>query len=180
MQPQIQHKLFIFAILVSFLLLLPIGLRADDDDEKYRGSREHVMEEVSESLGTISLWGLILFNGLYYYCMAFKRVPKGFRTHAPEIAKQPLKWKTKFRKFHYWGNPVVIALAFLHGWWAEKTHPVLWWGWGILVFLMISGIIMKLQKADQPGAKVNRLIHTQHFFSIAMLVLLLVGHGLVD
>jgi len=50
----------------------------------------------------------------------------------------------------------------------------------VLVLLCSTGLIMKLQKADAPGAKANRLIHTQHAFSIIMLVCLLIGHVLVD
>ncbi|MBF0276188.1 MAG: hypothetical protein HQM13_00295 [SAR324 cluster bacterium] len=139
-----------------------------------------MMHEISEGLGVLSLWGLILLNVLYYYSMAFKLVPKTLRIQGPELIKKPLKWKAKFRKYHYWGNPVMIGIACIHGWYAEKTHWTLWLGWGILVLLSLSGFLMKLQKADQPGAKVNRLIHSQHFLSILMLLTLLIGHGIVD
>ncbi|MCP4296359.1 MAG: hypothetical protein GY786_12195 [Proteobacteria bacterium] len=179
---KIRFQIIFFQLFFIFILLFnPLTLLADDDDDHdYRNGRDHVLEEISEGLGVVSMWGLVLFNGFYYYSMVFKSVPRSTKKSLPDFVKMPVKWKVKFKSYHYLGNPLMIGIAFLHGWWAEKSHPILWIGWAILPLLMTSGIIMKIQKADQVGAKVNRLIHTQHLLSITMILCLLIGHAFVD
>lgn len=152
----------------------------DDDDHEERQKEHSPLEEVSHALGIASLLGLIVLNALYYYSMGLKRIPQAARARLPEKFKRPLKWKSRFRKYHYWGNPVVLGIGYLHGVWAEEENFILWAGWGLIVVLAISGLIMKLQKADEPGAKASRLIHSQHFFSVLMVVLLLIGHAVAD
>lgn len=166
----------ILAVLVAFLVLGPA--LANDDDRLAK--EDSFLEEVSEGLGVVSLWGLVFLNALHYYGMALRRLPKGIREILPHLFKKPLQWKGRFRHYHYWGNPVIIGIGYLHGIWAEESNLLLWAGWGLLVLLTISGLIMKLQKADLPGAKIHRLIHTQHTLSVAMVVLLWIGHLLAD
>lgn len=182
-----------FLVLLTTLLLVSAPLWADDDDwgeEDDRrssffggdgyGERGEGSEDASEALGNIALFGFVALNGLYYYSMGFKRAPKPLRTSSPSWVKLPLKWKNATRNFHYWGNPVLIGIAWLHGITAEEGNLLVWTGWGLMILLALSGLIMKLQRADAPGAKINRLIHSQHFLSIAMVLLLWVGHGFLD
>ena len=177
---KIKSTLFIVLFVTVCLMTAAPASAHGDDDHEGRGGKDEVLEEVSEVLGTLSLWGLIVLNGLYYYGMALKRLPKKTRAELPQNFKTPLRWKVRFRNYHYWGNPVVLGIGFLHGVWAEHQHFVLWMGWGLLVLLTFSGLIMKLQKADAPGAKAHRLIHTQHTLAVLMATLLLVGHALAD
>lgn len=138
------------------------------------------LEEVSEVLGGVTLGGMILLNALYYYAMGVRLWRSKTKKGVPEKFKKPIQWKTRFRNFHYIGNPIMIGMAFLHGWWAEDTNFLLWLGWGIMVFLALSGLTMKFQGADKPGAKVSRLIHYQHAFALTVIVVLVIGHTLVD
>ncbi len=182
-----------FLVLLASLLLLSVPLWADDDDwgegdddrrsssffggEGYEGGEG---SEAGEALGNVALLGFVALNALYYYSMGFKRAPKAVRTSSPSWVKQPLKWKNATRSLHYWGNPVLIGIAWLHGITAGEGNVLVWAGWGLMVLLALSGLIMKLQRADAPGAKVNRLIHSQHVLSIVMVLLLWVGHGFLD
>jgi hypothetical protein len=179
-------------LLLLLLLLLSVtavgSLNADDDDHDddddhgFRGSSHEYEgdEELSEGLGSLALLGFVTLNGLYFYSMGFKRLPKPVRTAAPKWVTLPLKLKSHFRNVHYLGNPLVIGIAWAHGVTAEESNLLVWAGWGLMLLLAFSGIIMKLQRADQPGARVNRLIHTQHLLSIAMVLLLWLGHGFLD
>ena len=151
-----------------------------NEDNEGKETEHELLEEISETLGVGSLLGLIALNSLYYYSMAYRRWAHASRRRFPEIAKMPLHLKGKISRYHYWGNPIVTGIGFLHGIWAEHNTLILWCGWGLLVFLCISGFIMKLQGADQPGAKASRLIHGQHIVSILMVVFLLIGHALVE
>lgn len=160
------------------MLIMVSPTMANDDDRHDNGSK--FLEEVSEGLGVVSLWGLIFLNALYYYGMTLRRLPKWIRQTLPNFFKKPLQWKGRFRHYHYWGNPGIIAIGYLHGIWAEESNILLWVGWGLLVLLAVSGLIMKIQKADLPGAKIHRLIHTQHTLSIAMVIILWIGHLLAD
>ncbi|MFQ5672741.1 MAG: hypothetical protein ACE5G9_06575 [Nitrospinales bacterium] len=175
LKPRIQLLVIVFYLLASVSIAIAHG-----DDANHGAGENKLQEEVSHGLGVVSLWGLIILNSLYYYSMGYKRIPRQVKTSAPQYLKLPIKWKSRFRNYHYRGNPIVVAIAFLHGIWAEENNLLLWAGWGILVVLCLTGLIMKLQKADAPGAKANRLIHTQHAFSVIMLVGLLIGHALVD
>ncbi|MBC8258695.1 MAG: hypothetical protein H8E38_06760 [SAR324 cluster bacterium] len=170
-------------ILVVVLFFMSIILFAGDNErwerEEY-GSENEMLEEVSEGLGVLALWGFVLLNGLYYYSMVFKRIPKNSRKVFPQTVKQPLKWKAKFRRFHYLGNPFLLVIAWLHGVTAESSNQLVWGGWGIMVLLALSGLIMKIQRADQPGAKVTRLLHAQHFLSVLMIFALWAGHLPLD
>lgn len=175
---------WIRVLLILLLLNVAPFVIADDDDERWENEgREHeseIAEEISESIGTIALWGFLLLNGLHYYSMGFKRIPKGARTSVPGIFKWPLKWKNRFRHYHYWGNPVLIGIALLHGITAEESNRLVWIGWGLMALLAVTGLIMKLQRADQPGAKVTRLLHMQHLMSVLMIISLLAGHLPLD
>jgi len=175
----LKPRIGLLAIVFCLMAAVPAAV-ADEDSAGQRTGENKLLEEVSEGLGVAGLWGLIILNSLYYYSMGYKHIPKQAKTAAPDILKLPMKWKSRFRKYHYYGNPLAVATGFLHGIWAKKTNLLLWAGWGVLVVLCLTGLIMKLQKADAPGAKANRLIHTQHALSIAMVVCLLIGHALVD
>ena len=152
----------------------------EEGEREHDGYEEEMAEEVSEGLGTDALWGFVVLNGLYYYSMTFKLLPKKSRNEMPGFAKTPLKWKSKFRQFHYWGNPLVIGIAWLHGITAEASNEMVWGGWAIMLLLALTGWIMKLQRADQPGAKITKLLHMQHLMSIIMVVALFAGHIPLD
>ncbi len=175
---------WITAVLILLILSAPQNVVADDDEEGWEyENREHeneMAEEISEGLGTIALWGFLLLNGLHYYSMGFKRMPKGVRISVPGIFKWPLKWKNRFRHFHYWGNPVLIAIAWIHGVTAEDSNRLVWFGWGLMTLLAVTGLIMKLRRADQPGAGVTRLLHMQHLMSVLMIITMLAGHAPLD
>lgn len=177
-------------LLLTLVFVLGPPLLADDDDwddddhnrdrsSFFRESQEG-NEDVSEALGSLALFGFVALNSLYYYSMSFKLLPKPVRAHSPGLLKVPLKLKNMTRNFHYLGNPVFIGIAWLHGVTAEESNTIVWVGWGIMVLLALTGLIMKLQRADAPGAKVNRLIHSQHLLSIIMVLALVIGHGFLD
>lgn len=171
-----KHFKTVLATVLTILVISAVPAFANENNE----DNEHgFLEELSETLGVGALLGLIALNSLYYYSMAYRQWPAS-RQRLPEIAKIPLRWKGRVRRYHYRGNPIITGIGFLHGIWAEHDHFILWCGWGLLVFLCVSGFIMKIQGADQPGAKASRLIHGQHIFSIAMVILLLIGHALVE
>ncbi|MGP0566835.1 MULTISPECIES: hypothetical protein [unclassified Nitrospina] len=157
---------------------LPAFANGDDHDHE---SGDSFLEEVSDALGVLSLWGLVLLNALWYYHMGVRKLPRSVREALPDfVVRKPVQWKVRWRNYHYWGNPVMLGLSYLHGWWAEDSNWVLWAGWGLIGVLCLSGLAMKLQGADQPGAKVTRLLHTQHTLSVVMVVLLWVGHLFAD
>jgi hypothetical protein len=113
--------------------------------------------------------------------MVLGRLPKDVRAGIPvHFKKLVTKHKTWLRPYHYRGNPIMIAIAWLHGVWAEDNNYILWMGWGLLVILAFSGWTMKRQGADGLGGKTSRLIHFQHSTSILMLILLLVVHTLAE
>jgi hypothetical protein len=175
------HMLRMLFLIIIFSVSLVLLADEDDhwEDDKH-GSENEMLEELSEGLGTLTLWGFVLLNGLHYYSMGFKRLPKNTRTGLPEMAKLPLKWKVRFRKYHYWGNPLLIGIAWLHGITAEASNLLVWSGWGVMLLLALSGFIMKLQRADHPGAKITRLLHMQHLMSIIMVIALIAGHVPLD
>ncbi len=177
------QMLRMFLIIIIFTIS-PILFADDDDDDHWErdgnGYENEYAKELSEGLGTIALWSFVVLNGLHYYSMSFKMLPKFTRTAMPGFIKEPLKWKSAFKQFHYWGNPLVIGLAWLHGITAEDSNQLVWMGWAIMLLLAFSGFIMKLQRADQPGAKITRLLHMQHLMSVIMVVALFAGHIPLD
>ncbi|WP_282012229.1 hypothetical protein [Nitrospina watsonii] len=166
-------------LLTWFLLLSPSPTAANGDDP--HDKEDTVLEAVSDALGVVSLWGLVVLNAFWYYHMGVRRLPRRARNLVPDLfVRKPVQWKVRFRNYHYWGNPVMLGLSYLHGWWAEDSNWVLWAGWGLIGVLCLSGLAMKLQGADQPGAQVTRLLHTQHTLSVVMVLLLWVGHLFAD
>lgn len=172
--------MFAMWLAASLLIGVSVPALANGDDHDH-DSGDSFLEAVSDALGVASLWGLVVLNALWYYHMGVRKLPRPVREALPDfVVKKPVQWKVRWRNYHYWGNPVMLGLSYLHGWWAEDSNWVLWAGWGLIGVLCLSGLAMKLQGADQPGAKVTRLLHTQHTLSVVMVVLLWIGHLFAD
>ncbi len=183
--PKTPGRNFFRAIFIVFLFWAlgcgPAAANGNENDENDEDhEEEEFLEEVSEGLGTVALWGFVVLNGVYYYSMGLRLVRGKRRRPPPPWLSRPVQWKAWIRKYHYWGNPGLIGIAFLHGWTSEDHNVLLWLGWGLMGVLAGSGWTMKRQGADRPGGRLSRLIHLQHSLAVLLVLLLWIGHALAD
>ncbi|MCH1540198.1 MAG: hypothetical protein L7S56_02005 [Candidatus Poseidonia sp.] len=172
--------------LVLALLLLSLtstaladGDDGDDDDD----DEQKVLGIDGEDLGDVALYLLIAT----LLIVIWKPVFKWLRKNGPELFdKEPRKFKRKlgvfnrrFMKVHNWIGLGTAVVGTIHGYVLE-WHWTLWAGMGALWILVFSGSMMQWRWPPKEFRKGARLLHLQRTLSLVALILLYVGHGIVD
>ena len=167
------------------LLLLAAPAHADgddhDDDDDGEGS---VFGLDGESLGEAAQVLLVLTLSIVVWKPLFGWLRKG----GIEVLKieDARAWKSKlgtfnrrFMRVHTWIAIAMLVAGTLHGL-AMESHWMLWFAMALMGLLSLAGGMMQWKWPPKEVRKGARLLHMQRAMSVAVLVLLVVGHGLVD
>ncbi|MFQ3344307.1 MAG: hypothetical protein ACKVI6_06470 [Candidatus Poseidoniales archaeon] len=162
------------------LLMTPTTLADGDDDDD---DEQRILGIEGEDLGSIALYLLIATLMI----VIWKPVFKWLRKYGPgHFDKEPREFKRKlgvfnrrFMKIHNWIGFGTAAVGTIHGIVLE-WHWTLWAGMAALWILVFSGSMMQWRWPPKEMRKGARLLHLQRTMTVVAVVLLLIGHELVN
>lgn len=168
-------------LVVLLLLLTPTALAHEEKDEDE--DEPKILGIEGEDLGNVALYFLIATLAIALWKPAFKWL----RKHGPErFDKEPREFKQKlgvfnrrFMKVHNWIGLGTAVLGTVHGFILE-WHWTLWAGMVALWVLVFSGSMMQWRWPPKEMRKGARMLHFQRTLSIVAIILLYVGHVIVD
>jgi len=173
-------------LLISALLALIFAsfvVSADGDDDDEDDDESNIMGIDMEGLGEVSQFFFIFTLSI----VAWKPTFKWLRVKGPEIFnREPREFKRmlggvnrKYHTVHNWAGFLAALFGTIHGYFLE-WHWTLWAGVAAMWMLVISGGVLQWKWPPKEIRKGARLLHMQRLLSIAVVVLLLVGHEFVD
>ena len=172
------HRLL--SLIAILLLLSAPSVYADDDDDD---DDEIVLGIDGEDLGTVALWLLISTLLIVVWKPSFmwlrKKGPELFDTEPRAFKKKLGVYNRRFMRVHNWIGLGTAVVGTIHGYVLE-WHWTLWVGMGALWTLVFSGSVMQWKWPPKEVRKGARLLHFQRALSIVALILLYVGHTIVD
>ncbi|RJP87279.1 MAG: hypothetical protein C4518_12310 [Desulfobacteraceae bacterium] len=141
-------------------------------------------EKGNETAGQIAAWLLAIANLPVAVSISTRWANRSI--HLRSKCKNILTDLNRFQKkhlmgLHYYLNPVVGVVAFWH-WLTSccRSTALPEWGLLILISMITLGIILKWKFCPKPFQKIVYQIHTQPFIFIAMIMVLTIGHMIVD
>jgi len=154
-----------------------------EDEKGDEGERERD-DEGSESAGQIAAWLLLLAN----LPVAISVLIKSANRLMPEVAaiKGSLANFNRLQKkrlmfLHYYLNPVIFCVAIFHYLSSRCTSTALpELGLFLMVGIMALGIMIRFKLCPKAFRKSVYRIHTQPLILVAMILVLTIGHGIVD
>jgi hypothetical protein len=141
-------------------------------------------DEGNETTGQIAAWLLaganltvalsILIKWTNRFCPLWPKV-KSFLSNFNRFQKKHLM------RLHYYLNPVIMGVALWHGLESRcKSTSLPEWGVFLMVFVMMTGILVKLRRCPPGLRKSVHQLHTQPLIFITLILMLTVGHTIVD
>jgi uncharacterized membrane protein len=177
-----------------FACFLFTGTGQADDHRKERGWFEREGQhrpslfgrddEGNETAGQMAAWLLVAANLPVVLSVLIKWnnkvVPmgnelKGALTRFNRFQKKHLM------RLHYLLNPLVLGIALWH-WLSSRCRSTALPEWGLIVMvaLIALGLIVKFKLSPKPLRKSVYRLHTQPLIFIAMVMVLTIGHLIVD
>ena len=196
----------IFFILVLLILTIvqisPDLVRADDHKinkkhyKRYENNREHYDDgdqkkrrvqkddEGNETTGQTAAWLLVAAN----LTIALSILLKGGSRFLPvdsqlknSMNRLNQLQKKHLMRFHYILNPIVLCVAFFHFLlFSCRSSPFPEWGLVLVTMLVFLGLIIKFKVSPKGMRKFVYRIHTTPITFLIMIILLVVGHQIVD
>ena len=173
------------AILITLTMLLAslAGCAGDDDGDDDADDDEKILGIDAEGLGDVALYFLIATLSIAIWKPSFKWLrkngPKLFNTEPRPFKKKLGVFNRRFMKVHNWLGVIAAVVGTAHGFVLE-WHWTLWAGMAGIWILIFSGSLMQWKWPPKEFRKGARLLHMQRALSIIAIVLLYVGHGIVD
>jgi hypothetical protein len=180
-------------VLIGFFIFVGYAGADGDRDEygKRRGksapslsSRGERGDKGNEFTGQSAAWVFALAN----LTVALSLLSKGLASR-PQLSS---KTKERIRKlnqiqkkglmrFHYWLNPLGLLLAAIHFSLSTcRSSPLPEWGLGGAVTLVLIGSVIRFKLSPKSLRKTVYRIHTSPLFIGLVLIVLLIGHTIVD
>jgi len=155
----------------------------NDHDEEHRRVEEKDSEG-NELTGQAAAWLLVSANLTVLFSLLVKGanrfLPLKPQTKSSIKAFNQLQ-KKYLMKFHYVLNLLALCIAFFHFLWSScRSSPLPEWGFLLIGMIVVLGLVLKFKASPKWMRRSVYRIHTSSAaFSIAILVLI-VGHLMVD
>jgi hypothetical protein len=190
------HKIFLAAIfLLSAIYLMVSGANAIADDDHHKRHKQRndkgssfldhgKANEGNEFTGESAAWIFAAAN----LTVVFSLLARGLTRYAPLAAdvKDRVKGlnqtqKNHLMRFHYFLNPLALILAFIH-FGLSRCRSTSLPEWGLVVMAILAGIGMMVKYKVSPKGirRTVYQIHTNPFLLGCLLLLLLIGHSIID
>jgi hypothetical protein len=198
-----EKKFFILVLLIlSIVQIFPDLVTADDHKinkkhyKHYENNREHhddgnlkrrrvqKDDEGDETTGQTAAWLLVAAN----LTIALSILIKGASRFLPLNSKLKNSMK-KFNqlqkkhlmRFHYVLNPIVLCVAFFHFLLSScRSSPLPEWGLILVAMMVFLGLMLKFKVSPKGMRKFVYRLHTTPAIFLIMILLLVVGHQIVD
>ena len=179
----LKKRLFVL-IGVMMLLFIPSALADDDEEEeKDDDDDEKILGIDAEDLGEVALYFLVATLSIAVWKPSFKwlrkKGPDLFNAEPREFKKKLGIFNRRFMKVHNYLGGIAAIVGTAHGI-ALEWHWTLWAGMVGIWMLIFSGFLMQWKWPPKEFRKGARLLHMQRAMSIMAVVLLYIGHELVD
>jgi hypothetical protein len=177
---------------ITFLAYLP---NADADQDHKGHNRDHVKrsyasrghggdDKGNEFTGQSAAW----IFGAANLPVALSLLLKGALAFAPVSPKTNERFrrfnqlqKKHLMRFHYWLNPLAAIVALVHFTFSTcRSSSLPEWGLAGAACLVLLGMAMKFKVSPKNMRKAAYRIHTSPVPLGLVLVILLIGHGIVD
>ena len=198
------EKIFFILVLLilSIVQIFPDLVTADDHKinkkhyKQYENNREHhddgnlkrrrvqKDDEGDETTGQTAAWLLVAAN----LTIALSILIKGASRFLPLNSKLKNSMK-KFNqlqkkhlmRFHYVLNPIVLCVAFFHFLLSScRSSPLPEWGLILVAMMVFLGLMLKFKVSPKGIRKFVYRLHTTPAIFLIMILLLVVGHQIVD
>ena len=181
--------------LLSAISLMVFGANAIADDDHHKRHRQRndkpssfrdqgKADKGNEFTGESAAWVFAAAN----LTVGFSLLAKGLAGYArlSADAKDRVKrlnqtQKKHLMRFHYFLNPLALILAFIH-FSLSRCRSTSLPEWGLVVMAILAGIgLMVKYKVSPKGIRRTVYqIHTNPFLLGCLLLLLLIGHSIID
>ncbi|MDG1556833.1 MAG: hypothetical protein P8Q98_03430 [Candidatus Poseidoniaceae archaeon] len=174
----------VFFLLAATVLILSMSVMADVDDNENEDDDEVTLLGIeAESWGSASLYLLVAT----VLIVGWKPTFRWLRVHGAErFDQEPREFKRKlgvfnrrFMRTHNWLGMSAVVIGTLHGIVLE-WHWTLWVGLASLWLLVISGSLMQWKWPPKSFRRGGRLLHMQRTFTVVAIIMLLIGHQILD
>jgi len=197
-------KIFFISVLLilSIFQVVPDLVIADDNKTKkrhykqYENSKEHRNyddhdrrwvkkdDKGNETTGQTAAWLLAAAN----LTVAFSILMKGANRFLPLDPQTKSSFKSfnqlqkkHLMRFHYVLNPVALGIAFFHFLLSScRSASLPEWGLIVVTVMVFLGLILKFKLSPKGMRKSVYRLHTTSASFLIMILLLVVGHLLVD
>jgi len=183
----------IFACSLGSVCFFVVSSLADDHREHNRHFEREDQHRLpftendckgNETGGQIAAWLLVLANFtvaisiLTRWINRFASLGSGFKKTLTNLNRFQ---KKHLMRFHYYLNPAIAGIALWH-WLTSCCRSTALPEWGLLLMVMVItlGLFLKYKIGPKPFQKTVYQIHTQPFIFIAIIMLLTIGHIIVD
>jgi hypothetical protein len=154
----------------------------DDDDHKRRRVKKD--DEGNETTGQTAAWLLVAAN----LTIALSILIKGGNRFLPldsQIKNSMKKFnqlqKKHLMRFHYVLNPIALCVAFFHFLLSScRSSPLPEWGLILVTMMVFFGLILKFKGSSKRMRKFVHRLHKTPATFLIIILLLVVGHQIVD
>ena len=158
--------------------------REHHDDGNQKKRRVQKDDEGNETTGQTAAWLLVAAN----LTIALSILIKGGSRFLPldSRLKNSMKkfnqlQKKHLMRFHYVLNPIVLCVAFFHFLLSScRSSPLPEWGLILVAMMVCLGLILKFKVSPKGMRKFVYRLHTTPAIFLIMILLLVVGHQIVD
>jgi hypothetical protein len=158
--------------------------REHHDDENQKRRRVQKDDEGNETTGQTAAWLLVAAN----LTIALSTLIKGGSRFLPldsQIKNSMKKFnqlqKKHLMRLHYVLNPIALGVAFFHFLLSScRSSPLPEWGLILVTIIVSLGLILKFKVSPKGMRKFVYRLHTTSATFLIIILLLVVGHQIVD
>jgi len=158
--------------------------KGQHDYDDHKGRQVEKDAEGNELTGQIAAWLLVSANLTVFFSIITKGANR-FLPLSPQ-RKNSIKAFNQFQKkylmrFHYVLNPIALCVAFLHFLLSScRSSPLPEWGLVLVTMVVVLGLVLKFKASPKRMRKGVYRFHTSSAACSAVILVLVVGHLMVD
>jgi hypothetical protein len=155
-----------------------------DDYDDHEGRQVEKDAEGNEFTGQLAAWLLVSANLTVFFGIITKGANR-FLPLSPQ-RKHSIKAFNQFQKkylmrFHYVLNPIALCVAFFHFLLSYcRSSPLPEWGLVLVTMVVVLGLVLKFKASPKWMRKSVYRFHTSSAAFSAVILVLVVGHLMVD